>query len=1223
MFPLAAACPATCAVCAAEITFCHQLTYIVAAPVTTRVLIITDGYLSSIDSANLSLLANLALLSLSRNGIKGMREDALHGLTKLQTLLLEYNHIASPSLPDHTFSKLHGLQVLGLSNNALSTLRGSWFQHTRALTRLQLDGNQISNLTDSSFGDTHLTSLRYLDLSNNFISYIGKNAFWPLPQLQEVDLSRNRLAHIPDVFTPLKQLIHLSLDKNQWNCTCDLQPLARFLRGFMNSSARTLRNAKDLTCQLPPTAVLPAKSVLGLSEANCDSKAPNLTLVFKDRSPVHPGRDVTLLTVLGFAGAVGLTCLGLVVFNWKFRKGKAKEHTSENLCCRTFGESLCVREARNPCTKGYCNCHLPQENERKVMSIVGARKEMPSLQGNSHQTTLAPESTALDGSFRNLKRKDWGADTTFFSLDGRWLQPGWTGPLGEMAAFNDADLLTRFCPKPGEIQPQDLSHRARTRDISSDTFGRRHATSASALARGSLEKHFTNESWQFPIEQGDNGLQPHRQRRFIVSSSSKPCKPEGHYVQKIVQKHRSKYDGPCGQFKRSRPGHFQPSTSLLCRYVSCDQFQDSVKEKMPHHRNSSKLEKQQIQINSAIEKFLMSEDPMERSELSMKAKKTGVPKEVSFHDPEFVETNKSVMSPGVATYRNQQKYQSNLPTILGLHKCGQPWVRTTREHRVTNQQLLKRKPIKRSKFKGKITGQNVRTKLHLHAFRNVRVHPEKPFPELSSKCQHTLLPTKNLCKASEKEIKVNPESSADHPRQPDRNTHVRLPLKRLSLKHGPKQTPSCKRNTTDAFLLSSNNVSVVPQDSDEGRCRLNGQISDGDPSPPIIAEHRHSRAHFTNEQVQGARPRALEAPGQVPTPWESTGGDVLPSCSFGRGTDKGPPDFPEHMAQETSKTIEGGKMNQFALSPKNHSHRSSVQETEASHQEYTSDQNQAPQQGEQMQSHAQLGNQEKTLATESSTSHHVTESHMRDEERNSEGQGLPQSETQDPSFIPHRQSESHLKARETDPTPYRYRLEMPTDISPPLRNQATWPWTQTSDDGTGSRTALPREDSTNRAAVIKVVEEEEDKVLYESKTNSPVVPQTTQVTSQHTAKEKQKARGHGNRDKHLLDNSDPVKASIPGKDSSFMSTPENENHLSGSELDLQMNNNACDLSKVKNIQPDNVNSVHTESETTVDKQEARSPLPALKGVSFEAENEGPLIPSRTDEAENSVPHPVL
>jgi hypothetical protein len=192
--------------------------------------------------------------------------------------------------------------VLVLSNNALHTLRGAWFHNTRGLIWLQLDGNQITNLTDSSFGSTDLHSLRHLDLSNNFISYIEKDVFRPLPQLQEVDLSWNKLGHMPDVFTPLKQLSFLSLEKNQWSCACDLHSLAHFLRNYIKSSAHMLRNAKDLNCQLSTPAMATVKSMLRLSETNCDSKAPNLTLVLKDGHPPLPGQDVALITVLGFAG---------------------------------------------------------------------------------------------------------------------------------------------------------------------------------------------------------------------------------------------------------------------------------------------------------------------------------------------------------------------------------------------------------------------------------------------------------------------------------------------------------------------------------------------------------------------------------------------------------------------------------------------------------------------------------------------------------------------------------------------------------------------------------------------------------------------------------------------------------------------------------------------------------------------------------------------------------
>ena len=121
---------------------------------------------------------------------------------------------------------------------------------------------------------------------------------------------------MPDVSTPLKQLILRSLDKNQWSCTCDLYPLARFLRNYIKSSARMLRNAKDLNCQPSTMAAATTNSVLRLSETNCDSKAANLTLVLKDRSSLFLGQDVALLTVLGFAGMTGRSVPSSSPYSW-------------------------------------------------------------------------------------------------------------------------------------------------------------------------------------------------------------------------------------------------------------------------------------------------------------------------------------------------------------------------------------------------------------------------------------------------------------------------------------------------------------------------------------------------------------------------------------------------------------------------------------------------------------------------------------------------------------------------------------------------------------------------------------------------------------------------------------------------------------------------------------------------------------------------------------------
>uniref|UniRef100_A0A8D0GSE3 LRRCT domain-containing protein n=1 Tax=Sphenodon punctatus TaxID=8508 RepID=A0A8D0GSE3_SPHPU len=435
-----ASCPSSCVVCSEEVTLCQGLTYILAAPATTKALIVTDGKITSIESFNLFLLLNITLLRLSSNGITDIKENAFNGLTDLRTLLLDHNQISSSSITDNTFSELQKLQMLVLSNNALSCIYGTWFKNMKSLIRLHL---------------------QRLDLSNNFISFIEKSVFQGLPELEEMDLSRNRLTVIPDAFSPLTQLNLLSLDQNPWDCSCKLGDLAFFLRNYVNSSARMLKNANSMDCR---TSKDPSVgNVLDLSEANCKPAPHNSNGILKNKRRNY-GRDIALVAVFSFLGAVGLTCLVLAFFNWKLQQGKANEHTSENCCCRTLDESQCGHEPRNYLTKGYCNCHLTQENETKVTSVVGSSREMPLLQENSHQATEEADTksigleTQLGGIHRENAHRQSGS---FLCLNCRLVQSCPEEPSGPKVVANEAGVLTthflREVTKPRNLtQKRDL-----------------------------------------------------------------------------------------------------------------------------------------------------------------------------------------------------------------------------------------------------------------------------------------------------------------------------------------------------------------------------------------------------------------------------------------------------------------------------------------------------------------------------------------------------------------------------------------------------------------------------------------------------------------------------------------------------------------------------------------------------------------------------------------------
>lgn len=247
----------------------------------------------------MSFLLNATLLRLSTNGITTIKDDAFLGLRMLKTLLLDQNQISTSSITYSTFHELQKLEILGLSNNILSTLHGTWFRNMKDLIKLNLNGNQLTSITNDSFGMGNLGKLRILDLSNNFINSIQKRAFHGLTQLTEIDLSRNRLAVIPDTFSPLTQLSRLNLDQNWWNCTCKLYDLASFLRKYMNSSSRTLRNADNMSCRASesPSVI----NLLELTEVNCKSALKHPPGVLTNRRTNY-GRDIALVAIFSFLG---------------------------------------------------------------------------------------------------------------------------------------------------------------------------------------------------------------------------------------------------------------------------------------------------------------------------------------------------------------------------------------------------------------------------------------------------------------------------------------------------------------------------------------------------------------------------------------------------------------------------------------------------------------------------------------------------------------------------------------------------------------------------------------------------------------------------------------------------------------------------------------------------------------------------------------------------------
>ncbi|XP_063153260.1 leucine-rich repeat-containing protein 53 [Candoia aspera] len=740
---LIAPCPSSCMVCAEDVTLCQGLTYILAAPVSTQALIVTDGSITSVEGFNLSFLLNATLLSLSTNGIKTISDDAFLGLRTLKTLLLDQNQISSFSITYSTFHELQKLQVLVLSNNILSTIHGTWFKNTEALIRLHLNGNQLTSINADSFEMANLGNLRILDLSNNFINTIEKRAFHGLLQLMEIDLSRNRLALIPDTFSPLSQLKLLSLDQNWWNCTCKLYDLASFLRKYVNSS-KILRNPENMNCRASENPSV--TNLLELTEVNCKSALKQPPRILKGERKNY-GRNTALVAVFSFVGGVGLTCLVLAFFNRKLQPGKANEHPSENCCCRVLDESQCGHESRNYLTKGYCNCHLTWENEIKVMSRLGAGEEMPYLQKNSHQETIKPECkcTGLKIPFGSIQSENEPMKKNhFLCLKCRLLQSFPQKSSGNIAVTNETELplqkhfqRTQHSENSGQFEEDSLNARLKddanfNQGIRSDTLQGRCSRPAHALAKEKLGECLANELCQSLSQtEYDGCFKSYKQRHLITALSSATDTPEEskeHCAQAALESHRSQ----CGFLARSRNISPQLDNLFICKYIDCDKNQDYPKVKEQNCGKSIRLEAEQSEakgtrsggycVNAADIPLLPT------------IKKIKKPKQVSFYIPDLATIKRAnVTTSGLS----EKRFPQNKRCHEQIQRNQSPsWARLLSD---SEAKIKERKPssplmgphgekenelIQNYKINMKIPN-SLTVKLNLHPFRKGKIQPKE------------------------------------------------------------------------------------------------------------------------------------------------------------------------------------------------------------------------------------------------------------------------------------------------------------------------------------------------------------------------------------------------------------------------------------------------------------------------------------------------------------------
>uniref|UniRef100_A0A7N4NSU2 Relaxin family peptide receptor 2 n=1 Tax=Sarcophilus harrisii TaxID=9305 RepID=A0A7N4NSU2_SARHA len=179
--------------------------------------------------------SNVTLLSLKKNKIHILPDEAFIKYTEIKKIFLQYNCIKYISRK--TFYGLYKLQMLYLSHNCITNLRPGVFKDLHELSWLILDDNPITRISQQLFIglnslfflsmiNNHLEALpkemcnymphlNWMDLEGNRIKSLMNSTFLACDELTVFDLSNNLIVDLPhDVFKDLKRLQKLNLSYN-------------------------------------------------------------------------------------------------------------------------------------------------------------------------------------------------------------------------------------------------------------------------------------------------------------------------------------------------------------------------------------------------------------------------------------------------------------------------------------------------------------------------------------------------------------------------------------------------------------------------------------------------------------------------------------------------------------------------------------------------------------------------------------------------------------------------------------------------------------------------------------------------------------------------------------------------------------------------------------------------------------------------------------------------
>lgn len=189
---------------------------------------LSDNSLSDISVGSFRTLVGLVRLSLRKNAIVTVHENAFRGLDRLEFLDLSDNRLAD--LPDSALTPLYSLQKLDLSGNQLQVLGARWFESLDRLRELDVSRNGLARAASGTLQP--LSGLSVLRLAENPLKERDVSLLLGTGRrLETVDASRTGLARVPAALTRSVRALRLAGNRLTTIRSGDLDsyPLLRML----------------------------------------------------------------------------------------------------------------------------------------------------------------------------------------------------------------------------------------------------------------------------------------------------------------------------------------------------------------------------------------------------------------------------------------------------------------------------------------------------------------------------------------------------------------------------------------------------------------------------------------------------------------------------------------------------------------------------------------------------------------------------------------------------------------------------------------------------------------------------------------------------------------------------------------------------------------------------------------------------------------------------------